>query len=97
MKWTRLLHSRGWSVPTVEGGNDIDPFSMLAQGETKARISYSVKAGGYGEIFVNVSIECPQSEPHINLAAELVFRKAVELANDGASHLGIPGVTPVED
>jgi hypothetical protein len=63
----------------------------------RTRISVGLKAGPYGEVFVNVSIECPQGESYINTAAECAFRKAHELANDGASLLGVPGLPPIED
>lgn len=94
MNWTRVMQQQGWQV--VDNGTVIDPFSFLAQGETKARLSIGVKAGGYGEVFVNVSIECPQTEAHMNLAAEVAFRKAVEIANDGADKVGVAGLPPLE-
>lgn len=97
MNWARVLQRQGWSVPQIDSGTVLDPFSMLAQGETKARIGVGIKAGGYGEVFVNVSIECPQTEVHMNLAGEVAFRKAVELANDGASHIGVAGYPPLEE
>jgi len=102
MNWSRVLQRQGWSVPQTDSGSDIDPFSMLnAMADPKtgsvSRVGVGIKAGGYGEVFVNVSIECPQNEVCINLAGEVAFRKAVELANDGASQLGVAGYHPLED
>lgn len=95
MNWTRVMQQQGWSI--ADSGASIDPFAVLSEGEPKARLSIGVKAGEYREIFVNVSIECPQTEAYINLAAECAFRKAVEIANDCASHVGIPGLPPFDD
>ncbi len=97
MNWSRVLERQGWQY--VDNGAAIDPFSMMAaqEGTSKTRLSVGVKAGAYGEIFVNVSIECPQSEPYINLAGECAFRKAVELANDGARLLGVAGLPTPEE
>jgi hypothetical protein len=92
MNWRRVLQQQGWQV--ADNGTDVDPFSLMAaqDSQTKARLSVGVKAGDYGEVFVNVSIECPQSEAYINLAGECAFRKAVELANDGARMIGVAGL-----
>lgn len=92
MNWRRVMQQQGWQV--ADSGIEIDPFSMMAaqESQSKARLSVGVKAGDYGEVFVNVSIECPQSEAYINLAGECAFRKAAELANDGARMIGVTGL-----
>lgn len=100
MRWTRLLKRYGYQVE--ETGAEYDPFALLAaqsqaSGTPNCTISYNLGTSReYGEVRcgVNITIHCPQNESSINMAAELAFRKGVELTNDGASHLGIPGLTP---
>jgi hypothetical protein len=44
-----------------------------------------------------VNINCPQNEKSIDMAAEMVFRKALELTNDAASQLGLPSLPPFQE
>jgi hypothetical protein len=79
-----------------------DPYWQMAldakaSGHPTARISVTAVHGiEYGEkkCSVTVSIECPQSKPHMDNAALLAFRAAVEYTNDGMSHVA-PGVPPL--
>ncbi len=101
MKWTRTLQRHG--VTSAQEGIEIDPFSMcamLADEKRRAEIEYNLgTATEYGQARcgVVVRIVCPQSESAINLAAEIAFRKALELVNDGASHIGTPLLPPFEE
>lgn len=80
-----------------DSGVEYDPFSTLAaqaqaSGLPTSAITFNLgTAAEYGEVKCGLSItlHCPQTESHINMAAELAFRKGVELVNDGASHLGL--------
>jgi hypothetical protein len=95
--WNRVLQRNGY--PVADSGH-FDPFSFLADKADSvghsAKLSYGVKVG-YGEVLVNVTLSCPQNEQDINLAGELAFRKAHELANDGASLLGLNPLPPIDE
>ena len=80
-----------------ETGQAYDPFYIASQHATgsppHATISFRVGSSlPYGEakVEVSVTIHCAQQEKSIDLAAETAFRKALELVNDGASHVGVP-------
>jgi hypothetical protein len=93
MKWTRVLERHGYEVQQEEG-TDIDPFLWLAQqaqarGEPVAQVSYRTSLD-FAKAACTVTISCPQDERSINVAGELVFRKAHELTNDGAAIIGEP-------
>lgn len=100
MNWTRVLKGQGWQLQ--DSGVEPDPFALLGQladqnhNGPNARISYGLKSG-YGDVLVNISLECPQNEACINLAAEVAFRKAHELVNDGASQLNVAGLNPIDE
>ncbi len=99
MKWTRILQRHGYQVE-IQEGTDIDPFLWLAQqakarGESVATVSFRTSLD-FGKANCMVSISCPQDESSINLAGELVFRKAHELTNDGASLIGEPPLPSIE-
>jgi hypothetical protein len=98
MKWSRILQRQGFP-PTTENGEDVDPFLMLSMdgADTErppATISYSAKSNhpDYGLVGcqIHVSIHCPQDERSMNLAAEICFRKAIELFNPAAAVIGSP-------
>ncbi len=98
MKWSRILQRQGFT-PTAENGEEIDPFLMLItnavqENRPPATISYSVKSNhpDYAIVGcqVHVSIHCPQDERSMNLAAEICFRKAIELFNPAAATIGSP-------
>ena len=78
-------------------GIEYDPFQRMLVATKEgagARISSTVgRAVEYGEIkcSATVTIDCPQRESYIDLASEIAFRKALELANDGMSVL-VPGI-----
>lgn len=80
-----------------------DPYWQAASvakaaGCPTARIAMSVTHGiEYGEIkcSATVSIECAQSKEHMDNAALLAFKAAVEYANDGMSYLA-PNLPPLQ-
>ena len=91
MKWEQVLEKMG-QIKHNEGV-ETDPFQRMA-GTEGARVSSTVgRSLEYGEIkcSATVSLDCPQSEAYIDLAGEVAFRKALELANDGMCELA-PGV-----
>lgn len=68
------------------------------QGLPTARIGTTVgRSIEFGEVKCSftVTIECPQAKEEMDEAAQLVFTKALEYANDGMSHLK-PGVPRIE-
>jgi len=95
MNWNRVLERHGYRFE--QGAAEYDPFLLLAQqvtqkGEPPAHISLTATNGGdFGQLKVTamVSITCSQDERSINLAAEIAFRKVIELVNDGSSHVGL--------
>jgi hypothetical protein len=69
-----------------------------AQGLPTARIGTTVgRSVEFGEVKCSftVTIECPQNKECMDEAAQLVFIKALEYANDGMSHLK-PGIPRIE-
>jgi hypothetical protein len=101
MKWRRVFEKGGYAWS--DEGIDPDPFHQLAHEadpENSASVSMTVgKAIEYAEVkcSANIRLNCPQSERHINMAGEVAFFKALELVDDGMSHI-LPGWerTPVE-
>jgi len=79
-------------------GSEIDPFMMVGQQSQQSglpAINVNCNMGSsleYGEVKCgfSVTVTCPQTEPSINMAGEMVYRKAIELTNDAATHLGLP-------
>lgn len=101
MTWTRLLKRYGFQVE--EAGVSYDPFlvlATLAKSDPSAKVSITLGSSReYGEVkcAVTITLTCPQNETNLNMAAEVAFRKALELVNDGASQLGIPQLPPFEE
>jgi hypothetical protein len=95
MKWQRTI-KRLEALSTDEGHED-DPFLKLAADKGSARVSGTISRSlEYGELKcgVTVTISCPQSDPHINIAAGICLRKAIELVNGGMKIMGIK-ITPL--
>lgn len=94
MKWTGLLKRFGYQLPAA--GAQPDPFMALAQqseGQKSVNVNCNVGTSlEYGEVKCgfSVTVTCPQNEQSMNMAGELAFRKAIELTNDAATHLGLP-------
>jgi len=97
------MRRHGYQVE--DSGVEYDPFATLAaqaqaSGMPTSSLTYNLgTALQYGEVKcgLSITIHCPQNEKLIDMAAELAFRKGVELTNDGASHLGIPLLPVPED
>lgn len=93
MNWEIVLRKMQ-EIQSKEGAEQ-DPLSSLAiraqaRGLPVARVSYTVRrAVEYSEVAVSatVTIDCPQTEAYMDLAAEIVFTKALEYANDGFGSL----------
>jgi hypothetical protein len=97
MKWEQiikqhgmLLSQEGYLEPTDPTRLRIDPINAMGHpsGERRpgARVSYTVQRSvAYGDVkcSATVSIECVQSDVHINLAGQIAFEKAKELCDDG--------------
>ena len=96
MKWRRVLQRHGMTQQELAEGWDEDPFAMLAHcaDQVHSTISFSAKSAhpeyGIANVQVHVSIGCPQDERNMNLAAELCFRKVIELLNPAAASIGVP-------
>ncbi len=93
MNWKRTLVRAGYIKE--DSGEVPDPLAMLAfhAGATPAELEYQLRTGtDFSQSYcaVRLNIRCPQDERSINLAAEVVFRKALELVNDGASQIEVP-------
>jgi len=96
MRWTGLLKRNGFIVD--EAGVEYDPFTVLVQMAKQSDapvVNVNCNMGTsreYGEVKCgfSVTVACPQSEKNIDMAGEMAFRKALELTNDAATHLGIP-------
>jgi len=96
VKWQGLFKRYDYSFEVA--GAAYDPFQTLAaqataQGLPVININCNLgTALKYGEVKCgfSVTVACPQSEKNIDMAGEMAFRKAVELTNDAASHLGLP-------
>lgn len=98
MKWEQIIKQHG-QLMSQEGYLDpqdptrlrLDPLYALGHHvnptmKTQARVSYTVQRSiAYGDVkcSATVSIECPQSDAHINLAAQIAFEKAKEICDDG--------------
>ena len=104
MNWNRVYERHG--IATGDSGSVMDPFTFLGfKGQNGGAELATAKITVVGHashpeysrtrVGVSVEIQCPQTEQHINLAAEAAFRTLVELVNDGASHLEIPPLPPV--
>lgn len=93
MKWQVVIEKMN-EIETREG-SELDPISLLAakaasRGQGTARINMLAKYSlPYGEAScsASVSIDCPQIEAYMDLAAEVAFIKAQEYVNDGFSLL----------
>ena len=97
--WSGMMERAGWATEQV-GSEPFTPLSGLVagcrqRGEAVAKVTTTVgTAQDFGVLKVSftVSVECPQTEAAINLAGEAAYRKAVELVNDAAEHVGLPGL-----
>ena len=97
----QVTMEKGEEVSTQNGVAD-DPFwraavEARASGQPTARVSMMAVHGiEYGEIkcSATVSIECVQSKPHIDSAALLAFKAAVEYTNAGMGFIA-PGLPPL--
>jgi hypothetical protein len=95
MNWEGVIKAHG-NVQSVYGQEQLvqNPFLVLGweaklhrenNGIPMSRVSCTVqRAVAYGDIKVSftVSMECPQSEPFIDLAGHVVYEKAKELTDD---------------
>jgi hypothetical protein len=96
VNWQGTLEKYGWRTEQV-GAEPFHPLALQAQqaraaGASVARISATLgTAENFGSVKASftVTIECPQTEPAIDLAGEAAFLKAIQLVNDGADFLGI--------
>jgi len=100
-EWHQAMVRHGF---IVEESGAFDPFYGLAlqaaATKTEARVSVGLRsAKEYGTVYctANVTITCPQTEQYIDLAGELAFRKALELTNDGATHIEAPTLPPWQE
>jgi len=99
-----MLKRAGYVVEEV-AGVEYDPFMMLAQQAQQQGLPISHlnchmgTSREYGETKCgfSVSVSYPQTEKNIDMAAEMAFRKALELTNDAASHLGLPPLPAYEE
>lgn len=84
MNWQGVVQRLG-QVQTVESLAR-DPFYYFAASPgPKAKISSTVgRSLSYGDVKVSftVTIECPQNEHHMNIAAEIAGDKAAELVDE---------------
>ena len=96
MRWRRVLERHGVTQQEMMDGFDEDPFAMLAHrcDPVHSTISFSAKTAhpDYSIVScqIHVTVQCPQDERMMNLAAELCFRKAIELLNPAAMSIGAP-------
>ena len=63
---------------------------LHARLEYNTHRSFEVTDGpraGWVKCSVTINIVCPQTERHIDMAGEVAFVKAIELVNDGLSHM----------
>jgi hypothetical protein len=99
MKWERVVEKLG-QQQTAEGLAQ-DPFFYLGSVPgPKAKVSFSVgRSIAYGDFkcSATVTIECPQNEAHINIAAEIACDKAKELVNDGFCSVIVDAVPLARD
>lgn len=97
MEWSGYMQRHGWSEQVV-GSEPFHPLSLLAkqhrdQGLSVATIACNLGTSGeFGACRAGftVTIECPQTEGHMNMAGEAAFLKARELTNDAARSIGAP-------
>jgi len=94
MNWNRVLERHGYRFEQELLNMTVPPTRPAGtqKGEPPAHISLTATNGGdFGQLKVTamVSITCSQDERSINLAAEIAFRKVIELVNDGSSHVGL--------
>jgi len=95
MKWQRTI--KRLEALSTDEGHENDPFSTLAAEKGSARVSGTISRSlDFGEVKcgVTVTINCPQSDPHISIAAGICLRKAIELVNGGMKIMGIK-ITPL--
>lgn len=103
MKWQGLFKRYGYQFDIA--GAEYDPFQTLAAQAQQAGlpvINVNCNVGAareYGEVKCgfSVTVACPQTEKNIDMAGEMAFRKAVELTNDAASHLGLPQLPAIPE
>ena len=96
MNWSGVMEKYGWKADVV-GREPFTPLAAVSQaarakGQSVARVGVTVGTSaefGACKASFTVTVDCPQDEQSINLAAESVFIKATELVNDAASHLGL--------
>ena len=90
MKWEGIIQKIDEARAVT--GFEPDPFEMLRVPTDNplltpvATVSSTFRRSAqYSEVVVSftVTIQCPQTERFLNLAGELVYEKARELANDG--------------
>ena len=88
MKWERVAENGEMTM--ADEGLEADPFALLHD-KDGASVSFNVGRAhpdfSRVKCSVSVTLRCPQAEQLINKAAELAFKKALELVNDGMSHL----------
>lgn len=99
MNWSLVIRRHGYESEE-RSGMEPDPFQMLyAKGEAPVPVGFTIKTNhpDYGAVScqLHITIHCPQDERSINLAAEVCFRKAVELFNVAAPAVGAPAVPPL--
>jgi hypothetical protein len=97
--WQKVIDKNG--VQTTGSGQFAgDPFATLAlqaygykdNGWEPARMTVTVANGiDYNQVKVVVTahVICPQTEQHMQLAAEAGFLKALEMVNEASESLGM--------
>lgn len=101
MKWRSFWVRHGFA-PVEQEGVSPDPFSLLAakaqqQGEATTNVHCHLDNGidyGQTKCGFGATINCPQDEKSMDMAAELVFRKAHEWVTSASSQLEIPPPAP---
>jgi len=99
--WEKVVQHNG--MTREEGLLNGDPFAALAQqahawkeaGYEPARVNVTASNSldyGQGKVSVLVSIACPQTEQHIQMATEAGFLKALEMVNEASDTIGIPAL-----
>lgn len=90
MKWEGLIRKLEEATQSI--GTEPDPFEQLGRSSNNpllaptASVSSTFKrAMPYSELVVSftVTINCPQGERFLDIAGQLAYEKARELANDG--------------
>jgi hypothetical protein len=93
MEWTKVT-KKGKSYVETQGEMP-DPFWAMTRqdGTPTAEISIEVSravaidSNEWVKCAATIRIKCPQSETFIDMASELSYKKALEIVNDGMSHL----------